>query len=86
MRMCVLCLNQTMCRCLECGEPYCDDHCTVLCPMCVRVKQFKVAYAEQHRLVYWQYIEPVSISVRTQFRGNPLFETAPMPTMKVRVA
>jgi hypothetical protein len=86
MKACVLCLNQTLCRCLECGDAYCDDHHTVLCPMCVRVRQFRATYAEQHKLVYWEYVEPVSITTRTQFRGNPLMETAPMPTLRLEVA
>lgn len=86
MKPCVLCLNQTWCRCLECGDAYCEDHETILCPMCVRVKQFKVAYAEQHKLVYWQYVEPAEVTVRSQFRGNPLMETTPMPTLRMEVA
>lgn len=86
MKPCVYCVNQTSHMCLECGEPYCDDHETVLCPMCVCVKQFRATYAEQHRLVYWQYVEPVYISVRTQFRGNPMAETLPMPTLRMEVA
>jgi hypothetical protein len=86
MKPCVFCLNQTMCRCLECGDAFCNDHETILCPMCVRIKQFKVAYAESHKLVYWQYVEPAQFSTRSQFRGNPSAETLPMPTLRMEVA
>lgn len=78
---CVLCLNQTYDRCLECGDAYCSTHETRLCPMCTRIREFKAEQAERRRIVYWQYADVPVSNVRSVGA-----ETLPMPTLRMEAA
>lgn len=87
-RPCVLCLNATDKRCLECGDAYCDTHETVLCPMCHRVKQFKREQAASRRVVYWQYVEVSYVEAPLHLRAPGWLKlgsiTEPMETVQVK--
>lgn len=81
MRVCVYCLNCTSTLCPHCKEPYCIGHETDICPMCVRVAEFKARY----RQYYWSYVDAPAcvVPVQRQFLGNPMMNTEPMSTVKL---
>ncbi len=79
MKPCVYCLNQTYDQCIECGDPHCATHATLLCPMCRRIKMFKAEQEFRRRIVPWQYPQEFYLIVDEG-------ATEPMPTLRMEVA
>ncbi len=85
MMPCVYCLNQTYDQCLECGDPLCFGHGMKLCPMCLRIKQFKAEQSARRRVVYWQYADDAATSLFLSI-GSPIdpgASTEPIPKVEV---